>query len=91
HAPVEIANLQAGERPAAERTVIEDVGDFGCRFSLRGPVQPGDVLALTLLARDGTSPLDLPVKIFEVIWVEQGAEKWSVGARAYEGERLARS
>ena len=88
-APVEITNLNSPERRAAEKAIIEDVGDFGCQFSMRGPVQKGNTIIIKLLADDGVSPSDVPAKFFEVMWVEQGTEISTVGARILQGEKLA--
>ena len=88
NAPVEITNLDATMGSATEQVRIEDFGDFGCRFSMRGPVREGDSIAIQLLRQDGTRALDVPVKFFTVKWVIGGIEISTVGARVLEGDKL---
>ena len=88
NAPVEIAGTSNNECPFTERTVIENVSDVGCRFSMRGAVQKGDTIAVRLLAQDGQSLLDEPAKLFEVMWVEFRTSSLFVGARILSGEKL---
>ena len=88
NAPVEIANLNCEDCPAVEHVFIEDVGDSGCRFSMRGPVREGDRIAIQLLDQDGKKLLEIPVKFFEVIWVQAGTESAAVGVQRIEGEKL---
>jgi hypothetical protein len=89
NAPVEITNLDCGVDGAAEQAIIENIGDLGCRFSMRGPVREGDAVAIQLLAQDGVSHLDEAVKFFRVIWVARGPEISMVGAQIMELEKIA--
>jgi hypothetical protein len=89
NAPVEITNLDGGVEVAAEQVIIENIGDLGCRFSMRGPVREGDAIAIQLLAQDGARLSDEPVKFFEVMWVAREFEISMVGARIMDGEKIA--
>jgi hypothetical protein len=89
NAPVEITNLDGGVDLLAEQVIIENIGDLGCRFSMRGPVREGDAIAIQLLAQDGTRLPDEPVKFFEVMWVARGMEISMVGAQIMKVEKFA--
>lgn len=87
--PVEITTIYHKGSQIAERTYIEDVSDFGCRFTMRGAIQKGDTVAVRLLAQDGESLLDDPARIFEVMWIVRGASSVVAGARIIQGEKFA--
>jgi hypothetical protein len=89
NAPVEITNLDGGEDVVAEKVLIENVGELGCRFSMRGPVRERDAIAIQLLAQEGGRLSDAPVKFFEVMWVARGGEISMVGARIMDREKFA--
>ena len=89
NAPVEIVKIDHGKEESGEQIFIEDVGDCGCRFSMRGAVEIGDKIMIRLLAEDGASLLDAPAKFFEVMWVTREAETSTVGARIVQGEQSA--
>jgi hypothetical protein len=86
--PVEITKIDETGHEITERTFVEDVSDFGCRFSIRETVKKGDTVAIRLLAQDGKSLSDEPVKHFEVMWAARGASRLVVGARICRGEKL---
>jgi hypothetical protein len=90
NAPVEIMTIRNGREQTSERIFIEDVSDYGCRFSMRGPIEQGDAIAIKLLAEDETNLLDAPTKFFEVIWVLPGTGTSTVGARVLQGKELAK-
>lgn len=87
--PVEITKLDSGGHPITERTFIEDVSDFGCRFSTRGPVKQGDTVAVKILGPYGNNLPDEKPRLYEIMWVAPREHSASVGARVLEGEKLA--
>jgi hypothetical protein len=86
--PVEIMEVNDKGHQITERTFIEDVSDFGCRFSILGTVKKGDTVAIRLLAQDGKALLDEPARVFEVMWVAHRTTRWVVGARILRGEKF---
>jgi hypothetical protein len=86
--PVEITTINHKGSQIAERTFIEDVSDFGCRFSIQGAVRKGDTVAVRLLSQDGRNLLDEPAKVFEVMWIARGTSIVVVGARILGGEKF---
>lgn len=89
HVPVEVTEIGGDGRHITERTYIEDVSDFGCRFSARGPVQQGDTVALKLLGPHGNSLPDEEPRFYEIMWVARKAYGSTVGARLRQGEKPA--
>ena len=89
HIPVEITEINAAGHQFTERTFIEDVSDFGCRFSTKGTVQKGDTVAVKLLGPNGKSLPNESPKLFEVMWVAPKTTGLTVGARILQGEKLA--
>jgi hypothetical protein len=86
--PVEIRTIYHKGGEITERTIIDDVSDFGCRFTMRGAIQRGDTVAIHLLAQDGNSVVDEPAKIFEVMWIARDASVVVVGAKILGGEKF---
>ena len=89
HVPVEVTEIDTEGRQITERIFIEDVSDFGCRFSTRGPVQQGDTVAVKLLGPNGKNLPDEEPRLFEIMWVAPKERGSTVGARVLQGEKLA--
>jgi len=89
HVPVEVTEIDGNGQPITERSFIEDVSDFGCRFSTRGPVKQGETIAVKILGRYGNNLADEEAQLYEVMWVAPKDRGFSVGARLLQGEKLA--
>ena len=87
--PVEVTEIDSQGRQFTERTFIEDVSDFGCRFSTRGPVQQGDTISVKLLGPHGKGVADEQPHLYEIMWVARKQNGSTVGARVLQGEKLA--
>lgn len=88
--PVEVTKIDDQGRDRTERTFIEDVSDFGCRFSTRRSVQKGDTVSVKLLGPDGDTFTDEKPRLYEIMWVAPKKRGSTVGARLLQGEKLAR-
>jgi hypothetical protein len=89
HVPVEVTEIDGEGRPITERTYIEDVSDFGCRFTTNGPVKQGDTVAVKILGRYGNKLPDEESRLYEIMWVAPKDQRFTVGARVLQGEKLA--
>jgi hypothetical protein len=89
HVPVEVTKVDGEGHPFMERTFIEDVSDFGFRFSIRGPVLQGDKVTVKLLGPDGNSVRGEEPRLYEIMWVARNDRTFTVGARLRQGEKLA--
>ena len=89
HVPVEVTEVDGEGHAFTERTFIEDVSDFGCRFSTRGPVQKGDTVAVKILGSNGKALPDEESRFYEIMWVAPNSHGFTVGARLHQGEKLA--
>jgi hypothetical protein len=87
--PVEVTEIDGDGQPITERTFIEDVSDFGCRFSTRGPVKQGDTIAVKILGPYGNKLPDEEPRLYEIMWVAPKDHGSTVGARVLQGEKLA--
>jgi hypothetical protein len=87
--PVEITELSGEGHHITERTFIEDVSDFGCRFSTRGPIQQGDTVSMRLLGRNGRALPDEEPRLYEIMWVAKKEHGSTVGARILSSEKRA--
>jgi len=85
---VEVTQIGGDGNPVAEHTYIEDVSDFGCRFSTRGPVQQGDTVSVRLLGPNGKALPDEEPRLYEIMWVARKEHRSTVGARLRQGEKL---
>jgi hypothetical protein len=87
--PVEVTEIDGEGHRISERTFIEDVSDFGCRFSTRGPVKQGDTIAVKILGPFGNELPDEEPRLYEITWVAPKDHGSTVGARVLQGEKLA--
>jgi hypothetical protein len=88
HVPVEVTEVDGKGNPFTERTFIEDVSDFGCRFSTRGPVQQGDTVSVKVLGPGGKTLPDEEPRHYEVMWVARKEHGTTVGARLLQDKKL---
>jgi hypothetical protein len=89
NAPFEVTEIDGEGHPITDRTFIEDVSDFGCRFSPRGPVKQGDTIAVKMLGFHGNNLPDEAPRLYEIIWVAGKDHGSSIGARVLQEEKLA--
>ena len=89
HVPIEVTGRDNNGNAITERTFIEDVSDFGCRFSIVGPVQKGETVALKLLGPNGRPLPDEEPRLYEIMWVAKNDRNTTLGARLLQGENLA--
>ncbi len=89
HVPVEVTEIGGEGHPITERTFIEDVSDFGCRFSTRGPVKQGGTLSVKTLGRKGNKLPDEESRLYEIMWVAPKDLGYTIGARLIEGKEPA--
>lgn len=89
HVPVLVTEIDSGGQPMVDRTFIEDVSDFGCRFTTRGPVKQGDTVAVKILGSYGNNLPDEEARLYEIMWVTPRGRSFTVGARLLQGEKLA--
>ena len=87
--PVEVSQVAGEGHHFVERTFIEDVSDFGCRFTTRNPLQKGDSISVKLLGQVGSNSLEDEPRLYEVMWVAPKEHSYIVGARVLQGEKLA--
>jgi PilZ domain len=88
HVPIEITIDDGKGQQHTERTFIEDVSDFGCRLSTRGPVQMGDTISFKILGPRGRALPDAQPRLFQIMWVAPKPTGFTVGARLIQGEKL---
>jgi hypothetical protein len=80
--------FETGEgKQSTERTFIEDVSDFGCRFATKIPARQGDKVALRFVGWGGKIPPEEEARHYEVMWVAPQARGFTVGARLVQGEK----
>jgi PilZ domain-containing protein len=89
HLPVEVTTIDGDGCPIKERTYIEDVSDFGCRFTTHGPIKQGDTVGVKILGRYGNNLPDEESRLYEIMWVAPSDQRFTVGARVLQGEKLA--
>jgi hypothetical protein len=81
HLAVQITGVDESGLQFSERSQLEDVGDLGCRFSLRNAVRRGAILGVEPLGSDGESLEDEYSRLFVIIWLEPKGDRSTVGAR----------
>lgn len=88
HSPVEITGVDESGLQFAERSLLEDVGDRGCRFSIQGAVRQGSVLGVMPLGPEGKNLPDEFPRLFVIIWVKRNGNRLTVGARCLQEDEL---
>jgi hypothetical protein len=89
HSWVEITGVDESGLQFAERSRLEDVGDSGCRFSMRGAVHQGSVLGVKPLGPEGENLMDEFPRLFVIIWVRSKGDRFAVGARSLREDELS--
>jgi hypothetical protein len=87
--PIEVTRVDAEGHPVKEKTYVEDVSDFGCRFSTRKTIQQGETVAVRILDSHGALLPDEKPRYYEIMWVAPKGNGFTVGARVLRGEKLA--
>lgn len=87
--PVEVTQLDDEGHPVKEKTFIEDVSDFGCRFSTRRTIRQGETVAVRILGSHGNVLPDEEPRYYEIMWVAPKGQGFTSGARVLQGEKLA--
>jgi hypothetical protein len=87
--PVEVTVVDGEGHLLAEHSFIEDVSDFGCRFSASAPIHQGDTVALKILGPHGILLPDEEPRYYEIMWVAPKERGATMGGRLIEGEKLA--
>jgi hypothetical protein len=85
--PVEVTEIDGEGHHITERTFIEDVSDFGCRFSTRGLMKQGDKVSVKLLGPNGSALPDEEPHLYEIMWVARKEHSSTVGARMVKVEK----
>ena len=72
-----------------ERSHLGDIGDLGCRFSLRPAVHPGSVIAVMSLGQNGEILIDEFPPLLVDIWIKRKRKRMTVGARSLRADELS--
>ena len=86
--PVEVAKAGVDGRQVTERTCIQDVSDFGCRFSVSFVIAKGDIVTLKILAVNATVLAHEQPRQFEIMWAQRNGKTTTVGARMIGGQKM---
>src|ERR1700676_2929357 len=89
HTWVQITGIDKSGLQFVERSRLEDIGDSGCRFSLRGAVPEGSVIEVMPLDQNGEIVLDEFRRLFVVIWVKRKGKRMTVDARSLREDELS--
>ena len=89
HSQVEITGVEDSGFQFTERSHLEDVGDLGCRFSMRNVVQQGSILGVKPLGPDGENIPDEYSRLFVVVWVKCREDRLMVGTRCLLEDELS--
>ena len=87
--PIEITRVDSEGHPVKEKTFVEDVSDFGCRFSTRRMIQQGETIVVRILGSRGDLLPDEEPRYYEIMWVAPKGSGFTAGARMLKGEKLA--
>jgi hypothetical protein len=89
HSRVEITGVDKSGLQFAERSQVEDVGDSGCRFTMRGAVHQGGVLGVEPLGTEGENLPDEFPRMFVTMWVKRKGNRLTVGARSLREDEIS--
>jgi hypothetical protein len=89
HSWVEVSGVDESGLQYVERTHLEDIGDTGCRFAMRGAVHQGSVVGIKPMGAEGESLADEFPRMFLVIWAKRKGDRLMVGARSLREEEIS--
>jgi hypothetical protein len=89
HTWVQITGIDKSGLQFVERSRLEDIGDSGCRFSLRGAVPEGSVIGVMPLDQNGETLVNEFLRLFVVIRVKRKGKRVTVGARSLREDELS--
>lgn len=88
HVSVEVTIDRGDGPPSRERTFIEDVSDFGCRFTTHMEVRQDDTVSLKVVTPAGKRIQDEEARLYKIMWVAPKGRRFTAGARLIKGEKL---
>ncbi len=89
HSWVEITGIDESGLQFVERCRLENLGDAGCRFSLRAAVHRGSFLGVKPLGPEGENLGDEFPRLFVIIWTKRKVNRTTVGARSLREDELS--
>ncbi len=89
HSLVEITGVDESGLQFVEQSRLEDVGDSGCRFTLRSAVVEGGILGVKPLGQEGENLQDEFPRLFVIIWVKRIDDHLTVGTRSLREDELS--
>lgn len=84
---IEVSFHAENGNEVTERTFIEDVSDFGCRFTTRTAAHQGDTVTLKFAGQAGRKLQDEEPRHYQIMWVAPHGRGSTVGARLVTGEK----
>jgi hypothetical protein len=87
-APIEVVKTDLEGKQFTERTLIEDVSDFGCRFSISGAIAKGATVTVNVLGANCKPLSNESPRQFEIMWVQRRGQNSTVGARLVSGQKM---
>jgi len=86
--PIEVSGIDEAEEIFCERTFTNDISEKGCSFHVSHSLEPGDMVAIKLLAGpDPHSPENKPL-LFQICWIAHEKYGWMVGVLKLHGENF---
>lgn len=86
--PIEVSYFDHTARLFSERTKTSDISEVGCRFQVKTPLSPGDVVAIKLFSRGNEQSPTNKALLFQIIWVRRDPDGWTVGALKLQPENI---
>jgi hypothetical protein len=82
--PIEVSGIRDGEA-FRERTLTQDVSEWGCRFMLSSELKREDIISIRLVSDD---PGGARQSLYQVTRVRAEGSRWQVGAWKIGDEKM---
>jgi hypothetical protein len=86
--PIEVSGFDCSGRHFSKTAKTCDISEAGCRFQIKAQIEPGEVVAIQLIARSNDQAPAGKAVLFQIVWVSRHPDCWEVGALKLQPESI---
>jgi hypothetical protein len=84
--PIEVHGFDRHGKFFSERTATSNISAEGCRFHLQAEVEPGTLVAVSVVRSQASAPATRAL-LYQIVWTEPQETGWEAGAcKLQEGD-----
>jgi hypothetical protein len=86
--PIAVSGFDRSGRHFLKTAKTCDISEAGCRFRIKAQLEPGEVVAIQLIARSNDQAPAGKAVLFQIVWVSPHPDCWEVGALQLQPESI---